>query len=131
MAYDDCNVAGQAARPAEAFTILSLRRGRPARTKDSTMSNGPFDYVDVSDSTCIRRYQIPRNSCIIVDGDTPTICPNADPAPRIPLFDLEAYYRQQCRLKPSQTIHWVGTHAYEQNACRCVSSKRAAGPPGA
>jgi hypothetical protein len=66
----------------------------------------------------------------IVDGDAPSICPNADrrpPAAWLPTI-LEAF-RRAGLAKPGQTIHWVGSQSKPENVCICGATPAAAASP--
>jgi hypothetical protein len=83
------------------------------------MSLDLIDYIETYDHIGATRHTVPRNSYIIVEGSTASICPNADPAPSLPLVDVENYYRREGRLKAGQTIHWVGATGFVKNCCQC------------
>jgi nucleoside phosphorylase len=64
------------------------------------------------------RFPINRYSCKIVEGDTPTVCPNARPyLPEAFLPSVTGVFRRF--LKPGQTIHWVGDQLTIDSVCTC------------
>lgn len=66
------------------------------------------------------RFPISDFDAIVVDGDTPSICPKTDrpiPAEWLPTI-LEVFNRMKL-VKPGQTIHWVGGQAKLENVCTC------------
>jgi hypothetical protein len=66
-----------------------------------------------------------RHDCLIVKGNTPTLCPNADPAmPLDMLPHVESLYRDKNLLKPGQTIHWVGGKGNQLGKCQCTATDR-------
>lgn len=93
----------------------------------ATIQVSPFHTMDVH-----------RADCLIVDGESPSLCPDADPImpvqflPRVEqsfralgLLDLadkstgSLRARMEGRLKPGRTIHWIGYRAYARGRCRC------------
>ena len=77
-----------------------------------------------------RRFPIYRYWCMPVVGDTPSICPNADPPEdkrdrevlRGYLPRIAKTFRELGLVKQGQTIHWVGRQARLGTICRCFSA---------
>ncbi len=74
------------------------------------------------------RFPIYRYWCVPVDGNKPSLCPNADP-PRDEkdrqallqyLPDIATRFRQLHLIKEGQTIHWVGRQVTLSTLCRCL-----------
>jgi hypothetical protein len=73
-----------------------------------------------------KRFPIYRRDCKPVPGDTPSICPSAEPKPPVRLkpagemiADLEKCFRQLHLIGDGETIHWVGRQATIETTCVC------------
>jgi len=66
------------------------------------------------------KFPISDFDAIVVDGDTPTVCPKTDrPIPAEWLPTIEEVFKRVGLVKPGQTIHWVGGQAKLENVCTC------------
>jgi hypothetical protein len=67
---------------------------------------------------------ISRADCLIVDGERPTLCPDADPVMPVDFLpEVEVRFRELGLLKGGQTIHWVGVKTHTRNRCRCFGTR--------
>jgi hypothetical protein len=66
------------------------------------------------------KFPISDFDAVVVDGDTPTVCPKTDrPIPAEWLPTIEGVFKRVGLVKPGQTIHWVGGQAKLENICTC------------
>jgi len=63
---------------------------------------------------------ISRADCLIVPGNEPTLCPNADPVMPVALLpSVEQAFRRLGLIDAGNSIHWVGVRSFVRNKCRC------------
>src|SRR5262249_14558152 len=67
-----------------------------------------------------RLFPIYRNSCRIIPGRVPSVCPKARPSlPPEFLPMVSDLYRQLKFLGEGQTVHWVGDQSTIESVCTC------------
>ncbi|MDA1052705.1 MAG: hypothetical protein O3C40_19800 [Planctomycetota bacterium] len=66
------------------------------------------------------KFPISDFDAIVVDGDTPSVCPKTDrPVDAIWLPEILEVFKRCGMVKSGQTIHWVGSQAKLENVCTC------------
>ncbi|MEO2030480.1 MAG: hypothetical protein ABGZ35_00195 [Planctomycetaceae bacterium] len=75
------------------------------------------------------RFPISDFDAIVVDGDTPSVCPETDrPVDTEWLPVISDVFKRVGLVKPGQTIHWVGGQAKLENVCTCFNQDSLAAP---
>lgn len=70
------------------------------------------------------RFPISDFDALVVDGDTPSICPKTDrPISAEWLPTILGVFRRAGLVKPGQTIHWVGSQSKLEHVCTCFRDR--------
>jgi hypothetical protein len=86
-------------------------------------ANHLIDFIILANG---QRFPIYRRDCKPVPGNTPSICPSAEPKPPVRLrpsgellAELDKRFRQLHLVGDGETVHWVGRQATVETTCVC------------